>query len=161
MSFESYTDCLLRAFILHNKPNEVLKRKKEIVDEVARFHNYTPTSVLYLGFNPLILVDNSKKIFITEISESAKEYLKSNNIKFTFLEYNKLQNYKFDSIIALDEYFTFARTDNEQKDKVTEICKLVNEYVITTCKDYKNQEFKDKEFSIPALIKNSQSDNVY
>jgi hypothetical protein len=161
MSFESYTDCLLRAFILHNKPNEVLKRKKEIVDEVASFHNYTPTSVLYLGFNPLILVDESREIFVTEISDSVKQYLKSNNIKFTFLEYTKLQNYKFDSIIALDEYFTFARTDIEQKNKVAEVCNLAKEYIITTCKDYKNQEFKDREFSIPALIKNNQSDNVY
>jgi hypothetical protein len=36
---------------------------------------------------------------------------------------------------------------------VTEICNLATEYVITTCKDYKNQDFKDREFSIPALIR--------
>jgi len=42
MSFGSYTDCLLQAFILHNKSNEVLKRKKEIIEEVAVFHNYSP-----------------------------------------------------------------------------------------------------------------------
>jgi len=38
-----------------------------------------------------------------------------------------------------------------QKNRVAEICSLATEYVITTCKDYKNQEFKDREFSIPAL----------
>ena len=159
MSFTDYTDCLLRAFILHTKPGDVLKRKKEIVDEIARFHNFSPTSVLYLGFNPLILVDTTKEIYVTEISELARDYLRANNVKFTYLD--KVKNNKFDSVIALDEYFTFARSDNEQKDRVTEICSLANEYVITTCKDYKNQEFKDREFSIPALIKNSQSDNVF
>jgi hypothetical protein len=161
MSFKSYTDCLLRAFILHSKPTEVLKRKKEIIDEVARFHNYSPNSVLYLGFNPLILVDTTREIFVSEISNSARQYLIENKIKFTYLEEENLNKYKFDSVIALDEYFTFADSDIAQKDRVTQICNLAKEYVITTCKDYKNQEFKDREFSIPALIKNNQSDNVF
>ena len=163
MSFESYTDCLLRAFILHNKSNEVLKRKKEIIDEVAVFHNYSPTSVLYLGFNPVILVDPAKEIYVTEISDFARTYLKDAGIRFTYIPREKLIDgkNKFDSVIALDEYFTFATSDNEQKNRVTEICELAVEYVITTCKDYKNQDFKDREFSVPALIKNAKSDNVF
>jgi hypothetical protein len=163
MSFESYTDCLLRAFVLHNKPNEVLKRKKEIIDEVAAYHNYSPTSVLYLGFNPAIMVDITKEIYVTEISENARTYLSDSGVKFTYIHREKLfdNKYKFDSVVALDEYFTFAASDNDQKIRVTEICELATEYVITTCKDYKNQDFKDKEFSIPALIKNTKSDTVF
>jgi len=44
---------------------------------------------------------------------------------------------------------------------VSEICNLATEYVITTCRDYKNQDFKDREFSIPALIKNNGSNNIF
>jgi hypothetical protein len=163
MSFESYTDSLLRAFVLHNKSNEVLKRKKDIVDEVAVFHNYSPTSVLYLGFNPVVLVDATKQIYITEISDAARSYLTNSGVQFTYIPREKLTTgkNKFDSVIALDEYFTFADNDQDQKNKVTEICNLALEYVITTCKDYKNQEFKDREFSVPALIKNTKSDNVF
>jgi hypothetical protein len=163
MSFEKYTECLLRAYMLHSKPQEVLKRKKEIIEEVAFFHNYSPASVLYLGFNPLLFVDSAKEIFITEISEASMKYLRENSIKFTYVPYNELkhQTQKFDVVIALDEYFTFAKSDIEQKDKVDTICRLTKEYIITTCKDYKNQEFKDREFSIPALIKNPKFDNVY
>ena len=163
MSFESYTDCILRAFVLHNKSNEVLKRKKDIIDEISLFHNYSPASVLYLGFNPVVLVDTTKEIFITEISDAARSYLLDAGIKFTYIPKEKLTSgkKKFDSVIALDEYFTFAGSDSDQKNKVTEICNLALEYVITTCKDYKNQEFKDREFSVPALIKNNQSDNVF
>jgi hypothetical protein len=51
--------------------------------------------------------------------------------------------------------------DNNQRLKVLEICDLAVEYVITTCRDYKNQDFKDKEFSIPALIKNAGSNNIF
>jgi hypothetical protein len=64
-------------------------------------------------------------------------------------------------VIVLDEYFTFANNDNEQRAKVIEICNLAKEYVITTCKDYKNQEFKDREFSVPALIKGDNSNNIF
>jgi hypothetical protein len=119
--------------------------------------------VLYLGFNPLILVDNCKQIFVAEISEDSKNYLLDTGIKFTYIPKEKLYagKQKFDSVIALDEYFTFADSDNDQRDKVTKISQLTNEYIITTCKDYKNQEFKDREFSTPALIKNSKSDNIY
>jgi hypothetical protein len=163
MGFESYSDCLLRAFVLHNKPNEVLKRKKDIIDEVGLFHNYAPDSVLYLGFNPVILSDQTKNLYVTELSDQAKNYLNDAGVKFTYVPLDKLvaSGNKFDSIIAFDEYFTFANSDNDQKNKVTEICNLALEYVITTCKDYKNQEFKDREFSVPALIKNSKSDNVF
>lgn len=163
MSFESYTECLLQAFVLHNKPQEVLKRKKEIIDEVGLFHNYIPSSVLYIGFNPVIFVDKTKKIFVSEISETSMKYLTDNGVSYTYVPLEKLlnQNQKFDSVVALDEYFTFAKNDADQKDKVNNISQLTSEYIITTCKDYKNQEFKDREFSTPALIKNSKSDNIY
>jgi hypothetical protein len=163
MSFESYTNCLLRAFLLHTKPAEVLKRKKEIVDEIAFFHNLTPSSVLYVGFNPAILVDTTKEIFVTEISQEAQDYLKQSGIRFTYIPENKLNLHrkKFESVVALDEYFTFSDNDNEQKSKVLKICDLASEYVITTCRDYKNQDFKDREFSIPALVKNGNSNNIF
>lgn len=163
MSFESYTGCLLNAFLLHSKSSDVLRRKKEIIDEIAFFHNFTPKSVLYVGFNPVVLVDNTNDISITEISKKAQDYLHQAGVKFNYIPEDTLELYnkKFDSVIALDEYFTFANDDTEQRAKVVKICSLATEYVITTCRDYKNQDFKDKEFSIPALIKNPQSNNVF
>jgi hypothetical protein len=163
MSFESYTSCLLNAFLMHSKPSEVLKRKKEIIDEIAFFHNFAPTSVLYVGFNPAVLVDTTKNIYITEISKDAQEYLQQAGLKFSYVHWSNLSSYKkkFDSVVALDEFFTFSDSDNDQRSKVLEICDLATEYVITTCRDYKNQDFKDREFSIPALIKNNKSNNVF
>lgn len=163
MSFESYTECLLNAFLMHGKSAEVLKRKKEILDEVAYFHNFVPASVLYIGFNPVILVDTTRDIYVTDISQRTQNYLHQAGIKFTFIPRDKLMSFKkkFDSVIALDEYFTFAQSDDEQRLNVLNICDLASEYVITTCRDYKNQDFKEREFSIPALIKNNQTNNVF
>jgi hypothetical protein len=163
MSFESYTNCLLQAFKSHTRPVEVLKRKKEILDEITTFHNFSPSSVLYVGFNPAILVDQTKNISVTMVSLETRNFLNQNNIKFDYIPEDILGqfNKKFDSVIVLDEYFTFASTDNEQRSKVIEICNLAREYVITTCKDYKNLEFKDREFSIPALIRNNVCNHIF
>jgi len=163
MSFESYTECLRQAYELHPKQQEILKRKKEIFDEVAYYHNHRPSNILYVGFNPLILIDDSINITVTEISKNCQKFLKDCGIKFNYIEEDVIynSNKRFDVVIALDEYFTFANDDEEQKNKITKICKLTNEYIITTCKDYKNQDFKDKEFSVPGLIKNGKDNLIF
>jgi hypothetical protein len=163
MSFESYTNSILRAFRSHPKPAEVVKRKQEILSGVSGYHNFTPDSVLYVGFNPAILAETANVIAVTHISKEAQDFLHENGIKFTYIAPANLSQYQqqFESVVALDEYFTFAASDQEQRDRVVEICQLATEYVITTCKDYKNQEFKDREFSIPALIRDHGSNTVY
>jgi hypothetical protein len=163
MSFESYTDCLFRAFESHQKPADIIRRKKEIIDGVAGFHNFTPNSILFVGFSPAILATNCKDLSVTDISQEAKNLLDKHNIKYNFIDKQDLARYEksFDVVVALDEYFTFADSDLDQKNKVVEICNLTREYLITTCKDYKNQDFKDKEFSVPALIRGSNHNHVY
>jgi hypothetical protein len=163
MSFESYTDCLLRAFRSHTRPAEVVKRKREILQGVAGYHNFTPSSVLYVGFNPAIMAETANSIAVTHISKEAQDFLHDSGIKFQYISPANLSTYqgKFESIVALDEFFTFAKSEAEQRERVEEICNLASEYVITTCKDYKNQDFKDREFSTPALIRSTNSHTVY
>jgi hypothetical protein len=163
MSFESYTDCLLRAYKTHAKSTEILKRKKEILEEIAEFHNFSPTKILYVGFNPAMLIDTAENIWLTHASADARDFFSKNNVKFSYIPEDKLSSFNknFDCVIVLDEYFTFAKNDNDQRERVQEICNLAREYVITTCKDYKNQDFKDREFSIPALIRNPQSTDIF
>lgn len=163
MNFESYTNCILRSFKLHPKSADVVKRKQEIMLGVAEFHNYSPSSVLYVGFNPAILTETASDISTTLISKEAEEFLHDHGIKFKNIPYDQLPKYqkKFDVVIAMDEYFTFAQSDVEQKNLVTLMCNLTKEYIITTCKDYKNQDYKDKEFSIPSVVRNNQNKNIY
>ena len=159
MSFENYTNCVFEAFKSHPKAIDVINKKKEILASVGEFHNFVPNSILYIGFNPGILSDNTKSKFVTEISKEALEFLHSKKIQCEFIPAAHLNNFykKFDVVVALDEYFTFAKSDLEQKNTVANICKLAKEYVITTCKDYKNQDFKEREFSTPALIRGNEN----
>ena len=91
MSFESYTDSLLRAFKLHQKQVDVIKRKKEILDGVTSFYNFSPDTILFVGFSPAILACESKKIYVTSISSEAQNYLEKSNIKFTLLTNDDLK----------------------------------------------------------------------
>lgn len=163
MSFEVYTECIFSSFSCHPKQHEILKRKNEILNEVALFHNYQPQSILYIGFNPAILTEQATDIYVTNITSKTRDYLTSQSVKFNYIPYNQLVNYKkhFDVVVALDEFFTFAQNDEDQKNNITLISSITKEYFITTCKDYKNQEFKDREFSLPALIRNTTNKIIY
>ena len=163
MNFESYTLCVFRAFLSHFKSVEIVKRKQEIISNVASFHNFIPDSILYVGFNPAIIDDRTKNIFVTLVDKEVCDYLDKNNIKYNYVPYEKLDDYskQFDVVVAMDEFFTFAHSDTEQKDLVYKFCNLAKEFIITTCKDYKNQEFKDREFSTPALVRTKNSNNIY
>ena len=163
MSFEKYTDCILNAFRSHPKASDVIKRKKEILQGVSEFHNLQSESVLYFGFNPAILADNSEDIYVTHISDDACNFLKANNIKFNLIPKTELTNHykKFEVVVALDEFFTFVNSDQEQRDLIEQVCNLTSEYLVTTCKDYKNQDFKDREFSTPAIIRTPKTNLIY
>ena len=163
MEFKAYTDCLLSAFVHHTRQSDVVKRKKEIIGGVGEFYNIAPDTILYIGFSPAILVEQAAKIYVTEVSENVLAYLTEQKINVTHIPKDKLVDYKkqFQVVVALDEYFTFANTDDGQKLSVAEICNLASEYLITTCKDYKNQNFKDREFSVPALIRNSGKNQIF
>jgi hypothetical protein len=163
MTFSNYTDAVLSALEFNPRRDDVIARKQEILDGVYRIENLEPTSVLFVGFNPAILSCKSKTIAVTEISDRALTYLKSQNINFQHIPESNLSSYKkyFECVIAMDEYFTFAQSDVEQQDKIFKICNLATSFVISTVRDYKNQDFKEREFSSPALVRNGSDSKIF
>ena len=163
MTFSNYTDATLSALIFNPKASDVIARKQEILDGVYRTENLQPTSVLFVGFNPAILSCTAKTIAVTEISDTALAYLKSKNVNFTYIDPADLGNYtkQFQSVIAMDEYFTFAVSDQDQQDKIANICSLATAFVISTVRDYKNQDFKDRDFSQPIMVRNGSDYKLY
>jgi len=147
--FSQYTEIVFDAFCLHNKNQEIIDRKQDIINKITEFYNICPESYLFIGFNPAILSIKAKEIFVTEISDKIFNWLKAKRPDIQLADQSK----KYDCVIAVDEFFTFANSDQEQKDLITDICKVTKELIITTVKDYKNQDFKDREFSQPAIIK--------
>ena len=157
--FTNYNKVIFDAFINHNKRQEVLERKQEILNKILEYYNTSPESYLFVGFNPVILELKNKDITLIETDNSILDWLKQQKIKVKVLE--SANNAKFDCVVAWDEYLTFCDTDEEFKNKVNLLSSLTKNLLLTTIKDYKNQDFKDREYSIPALIKNNKTITAY
>ena len=163
MTFTNYTDTILSALTFNPKIDDVVARKQEILDGVYRVENLEPTSVLFIGFNPAILSCKAKTLAVTEISDAAQDYLKSRGIKFTHIDPAHLSDYRksFECVIAMDEYFTFAGSDQDQQDAIAKICSLATAFVISTIRDYKNMDFKERDFSQPATVRNGAETKIF
>lgn len=161
--FSDFTDAVLVAFKHSNRQDETIAKKQEILSEIYRFHNYEPTSILFVGFSPAILSQTSRKIFVTDISKDALEFLDGQGVKYTHILTEDLHNYRknFDVVVALDEFFTFSDADQHQQSQISLFCGLAKEILISTLKDYKNLDFKEREFSNPALIRSPKSNIVF
>ena len=152
--FASYTESSVNALAFNPKSQEVLERKREIFTSIAQHYNTTPSSILFYGFSPLMLASTCKQIAVTGINTEIKKFLDRKAVKYIHIEEGDLANYKkqFGWVIAADEYFTFASSEQEQLDKIKTITGLAKEVVITTLRDYKNQDFRDREFSQPLAV---------
>lgn len=157
--FAEYTEIAINALEFNPKSQDVIYKKQEILKTIETHQKNKPTSILFVGFNPMILVCTYRNIYVTEINEDIKNYLNKLDVKFTYIDEDELGNYhkKFDWVIAVDEYLTFASSEDEQKEKINLLCSLAKSLVVTTLRDYKNQDFKDREFSQPLAIFNKDS----
>jgi hypothetical protein len=162
-TFASYTDISVNALEFNPKSQEVIEKKQEILRSIAEHHGAQPASVLFYGFSPLMLGANYKSMSVTDISDSAKKFLDSLDIKYTYIKQENLSQYakQFDWVIAADEYFTFATTEEEQVDKVKTLGSLAKKAVLTTLRDYKNQDFRDREFSQPLAVRQGKDSKVF
>jgi hypothetical protein len=61
----------------------------------------------------------------------------------------------------MDEYFTFADSDQAQQEKIAKICNLATAFVVSTIRDYKNQDYKDREFSQPVSVRNGKDTRIF
>ena len=163
MTFADYTDAVLSALIFNPRFDDVVARKQEILDGVYRTENLEPTTILFVGFNPAILSCRAKNVAVTEISDQAQAFLKSKNVKFNYIDSADLPKYQkqFQCVIAMDEYFTFADSDQAQQEKIAKICNLATAFVVSTIRDYKNQDYKDREFSQPVSVRNGKDTRIF
>lgn len=161
--FDSYTNSILTAFLANAHTQDVINKKNEIILGVYEFYNVAPASVLFVGFNPAILASKVGKVYVTEVSKETRDYLTAQGVKYTYIDYADLPKYQkqFDAVIALDEYFTFAKTDEEQQKQIGLFCSLAKEFVVSTLRDYKNQDYKDREYSQPVLVRNGTNKKTY
>ena len=161
--FASYTESSVNALKFNPKSQEVIERKREILTSISQHYGNNPVSILFYGFSPLMLASTCKQISVTGINPEIKKFLDSTGVKYVYVEENDLGNYRkqFDWVIAADEYFTFAETEQEQLDKIKVVSNLAKNVIVTTLRDYKNQDFRDREFSQPLAVHDHKDTKLF
>jgi len=161
--FANYTEISVSALKFNPKTQEVIDKKKEILQSISSHYRSTPTATLFYGFSPLMLGSSAKQIAVTAITDQTKKYLDSLNIKYVYIKEAELDQYKkqFDWVVVGDEFFTFAKSEQEQMDAMQSICGMAKDLVVTTLRDYKNQEFKDRKFSQPLAVHNQSQTKLF
>ena len=153
-SFAKYTETSVNAFDFNPRSQEVVDRKQEIVKSIADHYGNNPASILFYGFSPMMLASTCKNISVTAITPTIKNYLDGKGIKYTYIAEDDLGQYRkqFSWVVASDEYYTFASTEQDQLDKIKVTANLAKDLIVTTLRDYKNQDFRDREFSQPLAV---------
>jgi len=161
--FSSLGQANFVAYVNGSRPGDTIAKKQEIVDSLEAHHNLSPVSVMFVGFSTFMFAQYNANLYATMLTDDMQEYLRAQGIQYTYIDPDNLARYrkKFQVVVAVDEFFTYAGTDQAQRDLVQKISDLTTEYVITTLRDYKNQDYRDREFSQPAAIRNQDSNLVY
>lgn len=157
-AFKDYNDIVVKAYECHPKQQEIIDRKKEIIDRLAEYYNFDFKTILFVGFNPAIYSIKNAKLFLTEVNNNAVYKLKNDGIDFEVVEN---PNRQFDLVVSGDEFLTFAASEDEQRLKIQTLCKLTGSCLMTTVRDYKNLDFKVREFSEPAIIRNNNDMDIF
>jgi hypothetical protein len=162
-NYATYTEISVNALKFNPKSKEVIDRKQEILKSIANHYTAIPSSTLFYGFSPLMLASTSNQLAVTHIKEDTKKYLDGLGIKYTYIDPDDLDNYKkkFDWVVAGEEYFTFADSEEEQRLAVELLSKLAKKLIVTTLRDYKNQDFKEREFSQPLAVRNGKESKLF
>ena len=162
-SFIQYSNVLLDGFQNNNKTAEVINKKRDLLENILDHYDLTDDNMLFVGFSPWCLSLGQKKFKITSVSDEVLSYLDSQGLNY---EYRPLDDWKKDSksasiVVAVDEYFTFANSDAEQRQLVEQLANLAKDIIVTTLRDYKNQDFKDREFSQPIMVRGTAGSKIF
>lgn len=157
-AFEKYSDILFSAYQHTAKSAELVAKKKEILDDIIHHYDFDVSSILFVGFSPCIKSYTDLNITVTEIGVSARQYL-GNSV--ACVDISAIGNQKFDMVVATDEYLTYAATDYDQQQLIKQLAGFTKKCLVTTLRDYKNLDFKNREFSQPIMLRNVQDRKIY
>lgn len=162
-SYATYTGISTKALDFNPRNQDVLAKKQELLDSIANHHGKNFKTMLFYGFSPFVFAAGQAQISITAIDDEIKKWLDTAGVKYTYINENDLGQYhkQFNCVTAVEEYFTFADSEESQRQNIERLIGLAKDVVITTLKDYKNQDFRDREFSQPLAVRNNRDNKIF
>ena len=162
--FTELSKCVFDAFTAYEKTKDLITRKQNLVEQVFSVHQTAPETILFLGFDAWVLGDwKNTAIYVSMITDEVAASLDKMGVIYTRISTAELEvyDYQFDAVIAGDEFFTYCEDEQGQRELIELVANLTYGTLITTVKDYKNTTVKDREFSIPTVIRNNSGYSVF
>jgi hypothetical protein len=136
---------------------DIATTKSEIFINLLNLLDSNSKSILFVNFNPIALV-LSKDYDVTVVCDKNLVNM------FDFSAVNQVNNLSeitktFDFVFALDEYFTYAKDEQNQRDLVNVLCSYTHKWLVTTLQDYKNFA-PHKKNQIDAMAVNSSNNYI-
>lgn len=157
-NFKQLGSVLLKAFVSYSNPIELVNKKLDILNKTtdANFNG----KYLFVGFSPACLQIN-REFYITEVEQDVLDFFNMKRLKYKYVDLKQVENKSFDYTVALDEFFTFAENEQAQQSNIDLLARLTKQRLVTSLRDYKNQDHRDKDFSTPVLITNHQQKTIF
>lgn len=129
---------LIRYIGLYNQRwQESVDTKANIVADLIYSLDPSSVTILFPTFNPIAL-SLAEKYSVTIVCDAAlKTVFDFSKVAETVASFEQL-NKKYDVVVALDEYFTYADSELSQRKLLDDIVKFTDGWLITTLQDYKN-----------------------
>lgn len=159
--FIDYSDVLMDSFVKNAKGSDVVNKKKSILFDILRHYSLDLDDILFVGFNPWMLAMGDKPFRVAEASDKVIDWLKTQGCDCELVDVINVVPKSSSIVVATDEYFTFAETDQEQRLLVDQLSQVARNLIVTTLRDYKNQDYKDREFSQPLVISGDTENVIY
>ena len=145
--FQAYNTVSAGAFDDLLRPDELTAKKTQ--NFLQLLENQGIKTILHMGYGPTAVGLAQAGYEITCIDANTKT---THSVDL---------NGTFDAVIALDEYFTFAKTEEQQRDLINTAFNLTKKILITTLSDYKNMTENHREFSDPQSYKTVNGSTIY
>lgn len=159
LNFDDYSECTLAAYQAHQRTQDLIEKKTALLKEIADYHDHELGRCLFLGFSPWLLSQKTPHA-LAEVTDTVTEFLDQCGSPYTLVDLGNISE-KFDTVVAADEYFTFASNEEIQRERLAQLAGMCQGLLITSLRDYKNVSQKDREFSIPACVRNSREFRLF
>lgn len=139
----------IQSLIDSNRWIEQSQAKFDILQRLFQNLKIFPKTILLTSFNPVVLLLEQNFDCIV-VADQGLKYSWQSSSKFV----DKISDVKVkvDLTLALDEYFTFAHSEQEQRQLLDEIKKITDGYLITSLQDYKNNAIHKRNHVDAQLI---------
>lgn len=146
--FQRYNETVDAAFSELVRQDELITKKSQNIERLLLEQSIT--TVLHMGYGPLA-VGLARAGYDVSLADATDLH------GFKAVDHN----IRYDAVIAPDEYFTFAATEEEQKQLIERTFDITKKLLVTTLSDYKNMSENNREFGDPQSYKTVNGTVVY